>query len=181
MGYAVGGFLNATFGNAVELIVSVYALQKGFVDMVQGSLLGSILSNLLLVLGMCFLLGGFKHHTQYYNADGARVQVSLMVLAVLALAVPSMAGIGESVPSMRDTDEDLTVLLISIGGAVVLAFLYVLYLIFQLWSHPEHFRGDDDDDEDEVSLSVVSSVSMLIVCTLLVAMLPTVWSAVWKA
>eukprot|EP00913_Durusdinium_trenchii_P004696 g4361.t1 len=86
VGETLGGLLNASFGNAVEMLLSAFALRKGLVTVVQGSLLGSVLSNLLLVLGMCFFFGGLKFHKQQYNADGARVQSNLLLLSVLAMA-----------------------------------------------------------------------------------------------
>merc|ERR1711959_772283 len=91
VGETLGGLLNATFGNAVEMLLAGWALRDGLVRVVQGSLLGSILSNLLLVLGMCFLFGGIRFKNQSFNADGARAQSSLLLLAVLAMVVPTIS------------------------------------------------------------------------------------------
>src|SRR5687768_1465666 len=88
-GDAVGGLLNATFGNAPELIIAVVALRAGLLDMVRASLAGAILANLLLALGIAFLLGGLRFHNQTYNATAARVYSSMMLLAAISLLVPS--------------------------------------------------------------------------------------------
>jgi Ca2+:H+ antiporter len=81
-GDAVGGLLNAMFGNAPELIIAVVALQAGLLDMVRASLIGAILANLLLAIGIAFLLGGMRFHDQNYNPTAARVYSSMMLIAV---------------------------------------------------------------------------------------------------
>ena len=84
-GDAVGGLLNATFGNAPELIIALVALRAGLLDMVRASLVGAILANLLLALGIAFLLGGLRFHKQTYNAAAARVYSSMMLIAAISL------------------------------------------------------------------------------------------------
>ena len=79
-GDAVGGLLNATFGNAPELIIALVALRAGYFDMVRASLIGAILANLLLAMGVAFLLGGLRHHTQDYNPGAARLYSSMMLI-----------------------------------------------------------------------------------------------------
>lgn len=162
--------------------MAVYALQDGLVDVVQGSLLGSILSNLLLVLGMCFLLGGVKFHTQRYNPDGARMQSSLLLLAVLALAVPTMVMIGKH----NFTDESShhaahhhhggkgdkfldRELNISRVSAIILGALYVLYLFFQIGTHPEQFASEGEGESVEVEMSGIMATLLLVVATVVVA------------
>src|SRR4026209_176307 len=88
-GDAIGGLLNATFGNAPELIIAVVALKAGLFDMVRASLIGAILANLLLALGVAFLLGGLRYHNQEYNPGATRVYSSMMLIAVISLVVPS--------------------------------------------------------------------------------------------
>ena len=88
-GDAIGGFLNATFGNFPELIIAVVALKAGLYTMVLASIVGAILANLLLALGLSFFIGGTKHHIQEYNPASARVYASMMFMAVISLAVPS--------------------------------------------------------------------------------------------
>src|SRR4029077_716831 len=88
-GDAVGGLLNATFGNAPELIIALVALKAGYFDMVRASIIGAILANLLLATGVAFFLGGVRHHTQEYNTGAARLYSSMMLIAAISLAVPS--------------------------------------------------------------------------------------------
>jgi Ca2+:H+ antiporter len=88
-GDAVGGLLNATFGNAPELIIATVALKAGYLDMVRASLIGAILANLLLALGLSFFLGGLRYRDQKYNALAARTYSSMMLIAVISLLVPS--------------------------------------------------------------------------------------------
>jgi Ca2+:H+ antiporter len=88
-GDAIGGLLNATFGNAPELIIAMVALQAGLFDMVRASLIGAILANLLLALGIAFFLGGLRYHNQEYNPAATRIYSTMMLTAVISLAVPS--------------------------------------------------------------------------------------------
>ncbi|CAG8857551.1 26424_t:CDS:1, partial [Gigaspora margarita] len=88
-GPAIVGLLNATFGNATELIISIFALRAGEIKIVQSSMLGSIISNILLVLGTCFLTGGIKNKTQKFNQTAAQTCSSLMTLACISLIIPA--------------------------------------------------------------------------------------------
>src|ERR1700741_5628433 len=88
-GDAVGGLLNATFGNAPELIIALVAVKAGYLDMVRASLVGAILANLLLALGVAFLTGGLRFHDQKFNPAAARAYSSMMFLAAVSLTVPS--------------------------------------------------------------------------------------------
>src|SRR6185503_15894392 len=88
-GDAVGGLLNATFGNAPELIIALVALRAGYLDMVRASLVGAILANLLLALGIAFVTGGLRFHDQKFNPAAARAYSSMMFLAAVSLTVPS--------------------------------------------------------------------------------------------
>ena len=89
----IGGLLNATFGNATEMIVCIFAIRSGLLRIVQLSLLGSVLSNLLLVLGCSFLLGGFRYKEQYFSADTVRANTSLLMLGMITLLLPAMLDI----------------------------------------------------------------------------------------
>src|SRR5688572_31105855 len=88
-GDAVGGLLNATFGNAPELIIALVALKAGEMEMVRASIIGAILANLLLALGIAFLIGGIRHKNHVYNKDASRTYSTMMLLAAMSLAVPS--------------------------------------------------------------------------------------------
>lgn len=90
-GESIGGLLNATFGNVVEMILGLAALSQGLMDVVAASLIGSVLSNLLLVLGCCFFFGGVKHKNQEFNAAGNKAANSLLFLACIGILTPTMA------------------------------------------------------------------------------------------
>jgi Ca2+/H+ antiporter len=89
MGEGVGGLLNATFGNAAELIIALAALHAGLHDVVKASIAGSIIGNVLLVLGAAMLAGGLKRPEQHFNAAGARAQATMLMLAALTLVLPA--------------------------------------------------------------------------------------------
>jgi len=165
VGDTLGGLLNATFGNAVEMILSVYALRENLIEIVQGSLMGSVLSNLLLVLGCCFFFGGLQNHKQVFNAEGARAQGSLLLLAVLAMIMPSVACVAQP-KATKDVD-----LAISHGAGVILFVLYVLYLFFQLKTHPEFFESQNEDAQDEQGsdMGPIFSAVALAITTLIIA------------
>jgi Ca2+:H+ antiporter len=90
MGEGVGGLLNATFGNAAELIIALTALRVGLHDVVKASIIGSIVGNILLVLGAAMLAGGIRHREQRFNAAGARAQATMMTLAAITLSCPPL-------------------------------------------------------------------------------------------
>jgi Ca2+:H+ antiporter len=136
-GEAVGGLLNATFGNAPELIIALVALRAGLLDMVRASLVGAILANLLLALGIAFLLGGLRVHTQTFNAAAARAYSSMMLIAAISLTVPSAFS---RVLAPAETVRAET--LLNVGIAFVLLAVYVLYLVFMLKTHPTEFAGE---------------------------------------
>src|SRR5215467_14251002 len=89
MGEGVGGLLNATFGNAAELIIAVAALRSGLYDVVKASIAGSIVGNILLVLGAAMVTGGLRHREQTFNPQGARAQATMMTLAAITLVLPA--------------------------------------------------------------------------------------------
>ncbi|RYP59698.1 hypothetical protein DL771_010783 [Monosporascus sp. 5C6A] len=134
-GEALGGLINATFGNAVELIVAIIALADGQVIVVQTSLIGSILSNLLLVLGMCFLLGGYNRSEQYFNTTVAQTAASMLALAVGSLIIPTVFTRNTGI-----VGGDVAKL--SHGVAIILLFVYGCYLLFQLKTHSEMFNEE---------------------------------------
>jgi Ca2+:H+ antiporter len=135
-GDAIGGLLNATFGNAPELIIALVALKAGYFDMVRASIIGAILANLLLAMGVGFFLGGLRYHTQEYNAGAARLYSSMMLISAISLGVPSAFNRFFS-PAGTLHEEKL----VNLGTAFVLLAAYVLYLIFLLKTHPEFFQS----------------------------------------
>ena len=132
-GETIGGLLNASFGNAVELIVAIIALVKKNVLIVQTSLIGSMLSNLLLVLGMCFFFGGIDRVEQHFNITVAQTAASLLALAVGSLAIPT------AFEHLNVINED-KVASLSRGTSILLLITYGCYLFFQLKSHVEIYN-----------------------------------------
>ncbi|KAJ6787913.1 hypothetical protein PWT90_01896 [Aphanocladium album] len=191
LGDALGGLLNATFGNAVELIVSIVALRDGQIEVVQASMLGSILSNLLLVMGMCFLFGGLVHRgtngsgsEQVFSAAVAQTTCSLMTLSSASLVLP--AALYGVMDRSHSKDRRDSILVLSRGTAIILLVLYVLYLVFQLRTHSNLFKADpeaglDDEttqtpetadeecDEEEPVMGPIAALAVLVVVTVLVA------------
>ena len=139
-GDAVGGLLNATFGNAPELIIALVALKAGYLDMVRASLVGAILANLLLALGIAFLTGGFRFHEQKFNPTAARAYSSMMFLAAVSMIVPS-AFSRVLAPNEVIRQEQL----LNIGIAILLLLAYGLYILFSLKTHSSAFASLDTE------------------------------------
>ncbi|CAO3616195.1 unnamed protein product [Cunninghamella echinulata] len=137
-GEVIGGLLNATFGNAVELIISVMALVKNLVVVVQSSMLGSILSNLLLVLGMCFFFGGYKYKEQTFNVTAAQTSASLLFISTASLLLPA-AFYGSTYGSENKNVVNSDILIISRATSIILLVIYISYLWFQLKTHQHLF------------------------------------------
>ncbi|CBF78930.1 hypothetical protein AN7173.2 [Aspergillus nidulans FGSC A4] len=147
MGDAIGALLNVTFGNAVELIIFIIALVKNEIRIVQASLLGSILANLLLILGMAFLLGGLRFQEQIYNSTVTQMSACLLSLAVTSLLLPTAFH-----ASFKDSDVAMDkTLKVSRGTSVVLLLVYVLYIVFQLKSHAYLYASIPQQIIDEES------------------------------
>jgi len=137
VGESLGGLLNATFGNAVELIVSIIALTKDKIVIVQTSLIGSVLSNLLLVLGMCFFFGGLRRSEQFFNKTVAQTACSLLALAVGSLIIPTCFDLFSSTAAVPAPANKIAEL--SRGTSIILLLVYAGYLYFQLHTHNEMF------------------------------------------
>lgn len=131
MGDALGALLNITFGNAVELIIFIIALAKNQIRIVQASLLGSILANLLLILGMGFFLGGLRYREQVYNSTVTQMSACLLSLSVISLVLPTAFHASFKDDGLANERS----LKISRGTSVILLIVYILYLLFQLKSH----------------------------------------------
>ncbi|KAF8273268.1 calcium/proton exchanger, partial [Lactarius quietus] len=155
LGQTLAGLLNATLGNAVELIVAIIALVKCELTVVQSSLIGSILSNLLLVLGMCFFAGGTRFSEQGFGMSATQLNSSLLTLSVIAVLLP--AAFHSAVQPSSDSADPLTnaqeghdILAISHGAGGFL-FFYVCYLVFQLFSHKNLYEDDHADVQKSVA------------------------------
>ena len=136
-GAAIGGLLNATFGNLPELIIATVALRSGLLEMVRASIIGAILANLLMALGVALFIGGVRYHNQEFNARAARVYSSMMLLAVISLAGP---GAFERVFSAAEHLPQVHAL--NVRLALMLMVVYALYLYFMLGTHREEFSGE---------------------------------------
>ncbi|HET7240738.1 MAG TPA: calcium/proton exchanger [Gemmatimonadales bacterium] len=136
-GSAVGGLLNATFGNLPELIIATVALRSGLLEMVRASIIGAILANLLMALGVALLVGGVRYHNQEFNPRAARVYSSMMLLAVISLAGP---GAFERVFTAAEHLPQVHAL--NVRLALMLMAVYALYLYFMLGTHAEEFAGE---------------------------------------
>ncbi len=166
-GEGVGGLLNATFGNAAELIIALAALQKGLYDVVKASLTGSVIGNLLLVLGASIAAGGLKHKEQRFNAQAASSQSTLLTLAAIGLIVPAAFHyVGGAAVGAKEAGLSLEI-------AIVLVVVYGLHLLFSLHTHKQLFLGEACDIEEvttgEGHWSMRKSIGILAGATALIA------------
>lgn len=158
-GPKIGGLMNATFGNAVELIIAFFALQQGLIGVVQASLTGSVIGNLLLVAGLSFLLGGSKYKVQKFNPVVARTNAAMMLLGVvIALVIPAVFTLSN--PNIGFE--------LSIGVAVVSIFLYILGLFFSMVTHRNIFNYTEDMEEEEAEWSLRKALVILGIATVAV-------------
>src|SRR5215216_5404580 len=163
-GPGIGGFLNVTFGNAPELIIAFFALNEGLQEVVKASLIGSILGNILLVMGAAMLVGGVPRERQRFNATAANVQALMLLLAVVAMISPAIfemvQGEGLPRPDAESVNYDSDVEKLSVGVALVLLVTYVAGLFFSLRTHkdlfnPEHAAEDHIGEPWSVRRSVL--------------------------
>jgi Ca2+:H+ antiporter len=177
-GPAIGSLLNATFGNFTELILAVAALRKGLLRIVLSSLMGSILSNLLLSLGLCFFLGGLKYQEQYFRKTAALTNSSMLTLSALSLLLPK--ALQFFLANEHDPDRDAKFLLLSREVSLVLIAVYGAYLFFQLRTHSYMFSGVESDErgqgdvvqeheEEEPMMNVPAAAVLLVAATILVS------------
>lgn len=140
----IGALLNVTFGNATELVISFMALRSGLLNLIKASLIGSVLGNMLLVLGTGLVLGGMKRKVMTFSHAAANTYIPLLMLAVMSFLVPSGYGMTVRQKTLDQKEEaDGTILAISRFIALVTAFVYMAYLYFQLVTHRELFNNDD--------------------------------------
>ena len=165
-GPGIGGLLNVTFGNAPELIIALFALGQGLHEVVKASIVGSIIGNVLLVLGAAMFVGGFKRDRQTFSVTAASVQASMLFLAGAALLMPAIfeliEGRGLPSPGAEFVDYGSTVEHLSLAVALVLAFTYVAGLFFSLRTHRDIFNPPFIEEQERGrGWSVGRSVAML--------------------
>jgi Ca2+:H+ antiporter len=170
VGEGLGGLLNATFGNAAELIIAAIALSKGLTSVVKASITGSIIGNILLVLGLSILLGGLRHKEQRFNKTGARTAVISLSLAAIALVIPTvfhLAASGSPAGWSPAVERQL-----SLGISIVLFITYFCLLTFTLKTHKHFFVGAEEELEEKAERWTKSkAVVILMIATGAVALL----------
>jgi Ca2+:H+ antiporter len=165
-GPGIGGLLNVTFGNAPELIIALFALQAGLQEVVKASIVGSILGNLLLVLGAAMVIGGWGKERQKFVAEAAMAQATMLLLATVALVLPAMFLIarGDELPAVgvEATNYPSDVEQMSFAVAIVLLLSYFAGLWFSLKTHKDVFNPSGETEHDEAhAWSVRRSVLLL--------------------
>ena len=171
-GDGIGGLLNATFGNAAELIIALMALQRGMHDVVKASLTGSIIGNLLLVTGVSVVAGGLKFKSQHFNRSGARSQATMLLLASIALILPATFHALAGDHPKREHDLSLEI-------SIVLLITYALSLVFTLKTHKQLFGGErgiergieerETHENEEAPWSMKKSIGILAATTAVIA------------
>jgi Ca2+:H+ antiporter len=176
-GPGIGGLLNVTFGNAPELIIALFALGKGLQEVVKASIVGSIIGNMLLVLGAAMLAGGIGREKQRFSRTGAGIQTTMLMLAGGALIMPAIfelvEGKGLPEPGSASIQYGGTVEHLSLAVAVVLLATYVVGLFFSLKTHRDLFNPEYGE-EDSWGWSVRTSVIALAVAGVLVGVMSEV-------
>jgi len=173
LGHGIGGLLNATFGDAAELIIALMALSKGLTGVVKASITGSIIGNVLLVMGVSIVGGGVKFREQRFNKTAARASATTLTLAAVALTVPTVFHVtaaGRSGGWSQATAQKL-----SLAIAVVLFVTYACVLGFELITHKQLYASDSQDGgegrKEASGWSVSKSLLVLTVATSLVALM----------
>ena len=164
-GPKIGGFLNATFGNATELIISFFALKEGLFDVVKSSIAGAVIGNVLLVIGASMLAGGIKYKSQKFNQKVSEVTSSMLLFAVLGLCIPAL--FTHSVdPSLLNTRYEG----LSIFVAIVMIIIYILSLYFSFSTHKHLYVTEEESSEEHTAKwSLKKAIIILIASTVLIA------------
>ncbi len=175
-GPGIGGLLNVTFGNAPELIIALFALAEGLQEVVKASIVGSIIGNVLLVLGASMLVGGLRRPKQTFSATAASIQATMLFLAAAALMMPAIfelvEGKGLPSPSAEIVNYGSTVEDLSLAVAIVLIGTYLAGLWFSLRTHRDIFNPPYAEEHEEgFGWSVRRSVTMLFIAGLAVGLM----------
>ena len=178
----VGGLLNATFGNVTELIIATFALKQGLHEIVKASIVGSIIGNLLLLLGAAMVAGGVKYPRQSFSRVGSSVNVSMLALALIAMVIPAIIAHGSQFdPELNNAVTTQRLLhRSSVGISVILLAVYALSLVFSLKTHHYVFAPAPSGDEEEHETPEWSkgfAIAALLVITVVVAWVSDVFVA----
>ena len=163
-GPKIGGFLNATFGNATELIISFFALQSGLFEVVKSSIAGSIIGNILLVLGASMFIGGLKHKTQNFNINVVETTSSMLLFSLIGLCVPAFFTHTINPNLLNTRYEGLSLVV-----AIVMFILYILSLIFSFFTHKDLYATTTEEEGHESKWSLKKSIAILIIATVIIA------------
>ena len=162
-GAKLGGFLSATFGNVTELILSFFALKEGLFDIVKASIAGSMIGNVLLVLGLSMFMGGLKNKTQKFAKEGVNVSVSLLTLAVISLVIPAVCTGNFSTADLNPVNyENLSVVI-----AIVMLIVYSCSLYFAFFTHKDLYGVDHEVSKKKWKQS--TAIAILLIATAFVA------------
>lgn len=165
-GPTLGALIGVTFGNSVELIIAIIALRDGLYTVVKASIIGSVLANLLLTLGVCMTIGGVRSHVQQFSRQRAGVNSVMLFLAVSGLTITSIAAF------LHQGGASARTVPLSVGVAVVFLVVYVASFVFSLVTHRSFLAGwEGGDGTERRALSTPVAVSVLIVTTVLVALI----------
>ena len=163
-GPKIGGFLNATFGNATELIISFFALKSGLFEVVKSSIAGSIIGNILLVLGASMFIGGLKHKTQNFNINVVETTSSMRLFSLIGLCVPAFFTHTINPNLLNTRYEGLSLVV-----AIVMFILYILSLIFSFFTHKDLYATTTEEEGHESKWSLKKSIAILIIATVIIA------------
>jgi Ca2+:H+ antiporter len=173
VGPTIGGLLNATFGNATELIIAFFALRAGKIEVVKASITGSMIGNVLFVLGLALLLGGLRYKRQTFNAHTAGALASLLVIVMIAFLIPALFDLTERANGLSASVASQNDYTFSVGASIVLIGLYLCNMIFSLYTHKDLLSAADEEHH-EGGWSNTRAVGTLFACTLAVAWLSEV-------
>lgn len=162
-GPKIGGFLNATFGNATELIISFFALKAGLFEVVKSSIAGAIIGNILLVLGASMFVGGLKHKVQKFNINVVETTSSMLLFSVIGLCIPAVFTHTLEESLLNTRYEGLTIVV-----AVVMFVLYLSSLFFSFFTHKDLYSVSYEE-EGKAKWSLKKAITILVVATILIA------------
>lgn len=163
-GSRLGGFLNATFGNATELIMAFFALRQGLLEVVKASIAGSILGNILLVLGLSMFIGGTKHKTQTFSKNSINLSLGLLTVAIIGIIIPAVFTNSIVVEDSNPVKfENLSVII-----SVIMLIVYLSSLFFSFYTHKDIFGTDHEPLSGKWSIK--KSILILVLATLAVAL-----------
>ena len=171
-GQRIGGLLNATFGNATELIIAFVAMKEGLFDVVKASLAGSVIGNILLVLGMSMLAGGLKYKTQKFNRDSINITASMLLFAVLGLSIPAIFTHALPEGSLTTQYEGLSVIV-----AVLMLLVYAMQFVFSFVTHRTLFEDSvpSGGETEEHRASLPKAIGLLVAATVCIAVLSEIF------